>query len=211
MRAAHALGDGRVPPGRWDEDNVAAGTGTATVSALGAYRGGTSATFRIERAAVAAPKATDRAYDGRAQAGVAPGTGYELGGVAYATDAGTYQATATPDANHRWADGATAAKSIKWTVAKAVKRTAKASKVKKGAVTVAAPLKFTKKAQGTVTYTRVAKGSAKCLTVNKKTGKVTVKKGTKKGTYKVKIKVTAKGNKNYKAGSKTVTCTVVVK
>ena len=76
---------------------------------------------------------------------------------------------------------------------------------------MAAPLKFTKKAQGGVAYARVAKGSAKCLTVNKKTGKVTVKKGTKKGTYKVKIKVTAKGNKNYKAGSKTVTCTVVVK
>ena len=94
---------------------------------------------------------------------------------------------------------------------KAVKRTAKASKLKKKAVTVAKPLKFTKKARGKVTYAKVAKGSAKCLTVNKKTGKVKVRKGTKKGTYKIKIKVTAKGNRNYKAGSKTVTCKVVVK
>lgn len=43
---------------------------------------------------------------------------------------------------------------------------------------------------GKVTYkssnAKVAKGSAKCLTVKKKTGKLTVRKGTKKGTYKVK-------------------------
>ena len=132
-------------------------------------------------------------------------------------NAGTYyvKATLAADANHK---GATS-KAAKLTVAKAaqpmkvaaVKRTAKASATKKKAVTVAAPLKFTKKAQGTVTYAKVAKGSAKCLTVNKKTGKVTVKRGTKKGTYKVKIKVTAAGNKNYKSGSKTITCTVVVK
>ena len=62
-----------------------------------------------------------------------------------------------------------------------------------------------------MTYARVAKGSDRCLTINKKTGKVTVKQGTKKGTYKIKIKVKAKGNKNYKGGSKNVTCTVVVK
>ena len=131
--------------------------------------------------------------------------------------AGTYyvKATLAAGANH---NGATSA-AAKLTIAsaaqpmklKAVKRTAKLAKVKKKAVTVAAPLKFTKKAQGKVTYARVAKGSAKCLTVNKKNGKVTVKRGTKKGTYKVKIKITAKGNKNYKSGSKTITCTVVVK
>ena len=70
---------------------------------------------------------------------------------------------------------------------------------------------FKKKAVGKVTYARVAKGSAKCLTVNKKNGKVIVAKGTKKGTYKVKVKVTATGNGNYKKASKTITCTVVVK
>jgi hypothetical protein len=109
-------------------------------------------------------------------------------------------------------------KKVKFTIAKAanpmrvkaVARTAKYATVKKGAVTVAAPLKLTKKAQGTVTYARVAKGSSKVLSVNKKTGKVTVKRGTKKGAYKVRIKVTAKGNANYKSLSKTLTCTVVV-
>ena len=51
----------------------------------------------------------------------------------------------------------------------------------------------------------------KIFTVNQSNGSITVKKGTKKGTYKIKVKVTAAGNKNYKAGTKTVTCKVTVK
>ena len=139
--------------------------------------------------------------------------------VPKATGAGTYtvKIKATAAGNSNYEPGSKTV-SYKLTVAKAaqpmrlkaVKRTAKVSKLKKGAVTVAAPLKFAKKAQGKVTYAK-AKGSAKCLTVNKKTGKVTIKRGTKRGTYKVKIKVTAKGTRNYKAGSKTITCKVVVK
>ena len=43
-----------------------------------------------------------------------------------------------------------------------------------------------------------------------RTGKVTVKKGLKKGTYGVKTKVTAAGNANYKALTKTVTFKVKV-
>ena len=65
------------------------------------------------------------------------------------------------------------------------------------------------KAQGTVTCKKVS-GNGK-ITVNAKTGKVTVKKGLKRGTYKVKVKVTAKGNANWKSGSKTVTFKVKVK
>ena len=67
------------------------------------------------------------------------------------------------------------------------------------------------KAQGKVTYAKVASGSSKYLTVNKTTGKVFVAKGTPKGTYKIKVKVTAAGNANYKALSKTVTVKVTVK
>lgn len=119
------------------------------------------------------------------------------------------------DANY----GAAVSNVAKLTIAKAanpmkvsaVKRTAKAATVQSKKQTVAAPLKFKKKAVGKVTYARVAKGSAKCLTVNKKNGKVIVAKGTKKGTYKVKVKVTAAGNGNYKKASKTIACEVVVK
>lgn len=66
-------------------------------------------------------------------------------------------------------------------------------------------------AKGKVTYANAStNATAKKFTVNKKTGKVTLKKGTKKGTYTVKIKVKAAGNKNYKAGSKTVSYKIVV-
>ena len=65
------------------------------------------------------------------------------------------------------------------------------------------------KAQGKVTFKK-ASGNKK-ITVGA-AGKVTVKKGLKKGkTYKVKVKVTAAGNANYKALTKTVTLKVKVK
>ncbi len=78
----------------------------------------------------------------------------------------------------------------------------KAKKIVKGALVI-------KKNQGKVTYKKLS-GSKK-LTINKTTGKITVKKGTKKGLYKIKVKVSAKGNANYKAGSKTVTVKIRVK
>ena len=90
--------------------------------------------------------------------------------------------------------------SVKYSALKKKAQTLKVSKV----------IAFTKKGQGTMSY-RKASGNAK-ITINKKTGKVTVKKGLKKGTYKVKIKVKAAGNANYKASSlKTVTCKIKVK
>ena len=64
-------------------------------------------------------------------------------------------------------------------------------------------------AKGTLTYKKTS-GSKK-ITVNSKTGKVTVKKGTAKKTYKITVKVTAKKTTNYKAASKTVKVTVKVK
>lgn len=70
-----------------------------------------------------------------------------------------------------------------------------------------------KNAKGSVTYAKVKKGSSaklyKKVSVNKK-GVITVKNGKyKKGTYKLKVKVTAKGNKNYE--SKSVTKTIKIK
>ena len=71
---------------------------------------------------------------------------------------------------------------------------------------------FKKKAVGTVTYARVAKGSSKWLTVNSKTGDITVKAGAPKGKVQaVVVKVSAKGNANYKTASKTLTVKVKVK
>ena len=92
---------------------------------------------------------------------------------------------------------------------KAVAKTVKAKKVKKKKQAVAGCVKFTKKAQGKVTYKKVS--GAKKLSINAKTGKITVKKGTKKGTYKIKVRVTAAGSANYKAATKTLTLKVRVK
>lgn len=42
-----------------------------------------------------------------------------LGGTTSATDAGTYQATFTPNEGYHWADGTTEAKTVSWTIGKA--------------------------------------------------------------------------------------------
>ena len=87
--------------------------------------------------------------------------------------------------------------------------TVKFSAVKKKAQTLAvSKVLAVSRNQGKVTYVK-AGGNAK-ITINKTTGKVTVKKGLKKGTYGVKTKVTAAGNANYKALTKTVTFKVKV-
>ncbi len=130
--------------------------------------------------------------------------------------AGTYwvKATLAADANYKAATSAavklTIAKAANPLTVKAVARSASLKTLKSKSVIVARPMTVSK-AQGKVTYTKVASGSSKYLTVNKTTGKVTVKKGTKKGIYRIKVKVTAVGNVNYKAGAKTVICSVTVK
>ena len=94
----------------------------------------------------------------------------------------------------------TKAKTLK---AKVLKKKAKTFK----AVTV-------KGAKGKVAYAKVKvnkKKLAKKFAVNKKTGKITVKKGVKKGTYKVTVKVKAAGNADYEAASKNVVVKVTVK
>ena len=66
-----------------------------------------------------------------------------------------------------------------------------------------------KNSKGTVKYKK-GSGNKKIL-VNKKTGKITIKKGLKKGTYKVKVKVKAAGNATYNASAwKTVTFKIKV-
>ena len=90
---------------------------------------------------------------------------------------------------------------------KASQKKVKRSKLKKKKIAVS-PLAVTK-AQGSVSYAK--KGGSKALSVNKKSGKVTVKKGTKTGTYRMTVAVTAKGDGNYEAATKEVTVKVKVK
>lgn len=90
----------------------------------------------------------------------------------------------------------------------------KASKLKKKSLKIKASkaIKITASA-GKLSYKKVGvspKKKKSSFKVNKKTGKITVKKGLKKGTYKLKIKVTAAGDKTYASKSKTVTCKIIV-
>lgn len=147
----------------------------------------------------------------------ASGTSAGKVSVPKGTKAGTYnvaiKVTAAGNTNYRSASKTVTYKIVVNKAAnpmsiKAVTKTASVTKLKSNAVTVARPMDISK-AQGKLTYVKASGSSA--LTVNKTTGKVTVKKGTKKGTYSIKIKVTAAGNANYKKATKTVSCKVIVK
>ena len=89
---------------------------------------------------------------------------------------------------------------------KATNKKISARKLKKKALKVKA-IKVSK-ARGTVTYKKT--GGSKKLTINRKTGKITIKKRTKKGTYKIKVRVTAAGNSMFKSKTKNVTVKIKV-
>lgn len=195
------------------KDNGKDKYGTQDLPSLGEYR---QAVEELEGAhtilvkIVAVPTAkSGLVYTGKALTGVAAGTGYTVTGNT-ATNAGTYTATATPAAGYAWdAAGDTAAKTVKFTIAKGnqkitakvAKKTIKAKKAKKKAQT----FKIGAKASGKLSYTVSGKKAKKVLKVSK-SGKVTVKKGAKKGTYKIVVK--AAGTANYKAATKTITVKV---
>ena len=129
-------------------------------------------------------------------------------------DAGTYQVTArlrkgilagagTAEFIIRKSDNMLSVKS----------RTAKISyrklKKKSRTLVVSKVIRFKNKGVGQLTYTAV--NNSRKISINKKTGTVTLKKGIKKGTYKLKVKVRADGNNNYNAVAKTVTAKTIVK
>lgn len=62
---------------------------------------------------------------------------------------------------------------------------------------------------GPVTYVKA--GGSKKLSINRTSGKITVKKKTKKGKYKLRVRVNAAGDRNHEAAEKTVTVTIRVK
>jgi len=71
--------------------------------------------FIINRATTATAAVADKTYNGESQTGVT-GNYVSWGGTTAGIDAGSYTATATPDENHAWSDGTTAAKNITWTM-----------------------------------------------------------------------------------------------
>ena len=90
---------------------------------------------------------------------------------------------------------------------KTTSATVKAANLKKKAQTVA--LGASVNSKGTLTYQKVSGSSV--VTVNAKTGVLSVRKGAKAGTYKVKVRVKAAAKGKYNAGTKDVTVTIKVK
>ena len=230
-----AAGTGYTLTGTASATNAGSYQATATLEEGYIWADGTKESktidWTINKAVVkvAVPNGKTFTYNGKARTGVAAGANYTLIGTLKAIKAGTYTAKATlkskANYTYKWSDGTTAAKTIKWTISKAVNtlkikaktatvkgstkgKKGKLKKTKKLGVTKV--IKFTSKGQGAKTYVKKS-GNAK-ITIAKKTGKVTVKKGLKQGTYKVKVKVKAAGTANYKATAwKVVTFTVTVR
>ena len=214
------------------ENNTDAGAATATLTGAGYYTGSVKASFKIAPASLAgkavALSAKTAVFNGSAQAPAVKTVGganlaasdYKVayknasGSTVSAKSvkaAGSYTVVVTGKGNYTGTS-----KAAKFTIKKAantmtVKKLSKSVSAKKlkSSKRVVAPLKVSKN-KGKVTYAKVKSGSSAKLSINKKTGKVTVKKGTKAGTYKIKVKVKAAGNANYKAMTKTVTVAVKV-
>ena len=212
-------------------DNKNVGTATVTITGSGDYSGSTSTTFTIKAKSIASESSnakvtlskTSYTYNGSSRKPtptvkitlngstkkLTKGTDYT---VTYKNNksAGTATVVIKGTGNYKGTIKKTftikkASQTLK--VTKSTK-TVKYSKVKSAKQKVKAITKVSG-AKGTVTYTKTA--GSKYLTVNKSTGKITVKKGTPKGTYKIKVKVKSASTTNYKSASKAVTITIKVK
>lgn len=176
---------------------INAGTYTATFTPIGKYvwTDGTqeakSVSWTIGRAAVKnVPAQTGSVtYNGSAQS--PSWSNYNssqltIGGTSSATNAGSYSATFTPLDGYKWSDGTTAAKTVKWSIAKAA-----------GTLSLSASsLALTySKTSGTVTVTRSGTGAVSATSSNTAVATVSVSGET--------ITVTAKAN-----GSATITVNV---
>ena len=204
----------------------AAGKAVATITGKGDFTGTQSVTYRISPASLAgktlALTKTAYTYNAKVQKptvktvggkALKAGTDYTIKySNASSKATGTYTITVTGKGNYTGTSAKATYKinkAVNPLTVKSKTATVKFSAVKKKAQTLAvSKVLAVSRNQGKVTYVK-AGGNAK-ITINKTTGKVTVKKGLKKGTYGVKTKVTAAGNANYKALTKTVTFKVKV-
>ena len=99
--------------------------------------------------------------------------------------------------------------------AKTAKVKYKNLKKKSQKLKVSKVIKFEDKGQGAISFKlssakKGKKSYKKFFKIDKKSGKLTVKKGLKKGTYKVKVKLQAAGDEGYEA-SKALAVTFKVK
>ncbi len=199
-------------------------TATVTVTGKNKYTGSFEKTFNILKGSVADATVTgikDKTYTGKALTQkpvvklsdntLADGTDYTVSyrdnvkvgtATVIITGKGNYTGEITKTFRINKANNTISVKgktaAVKYSKLKKKTQTIKSAKV----------LKVTN-AKGKLTY--VKSSGSKKITISKKIGNVTVKKGLKKGTYKVKVKVKAAGTANYKSLTKTVTFKVKIK
>lgn len=197
--------------------NTNAGTYTVTITGMGDYEGTTSTTYKIAAKATTDVKvsAASKTYNGKKQTAkvvvkdgkktLKLGTDYTLSKRTYRTGAGTTKITVTFKGNYA------GTKSVNFTVKKASqkislrgKNSVKATSVKKQSRSY---MMYVKGIKANAKYTISYKRNSKKISVDKKTGRITVKKGAKKGT-KIRVYVKTKATSNYKATTKVYTFTV---
>ncbi len=147
-------------------------------------------TWKIDRASMAVPSQSGSlTYNGSPQ--TPTWTGYDsgkmtLGGTTTGTNAGSYNATFTPDANYKWTDGATTAKTVAWTIGMATGSLS----LNKATMSLTAS-----KLTDTITVTRAGNGTISAVSNAPDVASVSVSGNT--------VTVTAK-----RKGSATITVTV---
>lgn len=144
-------------------------------------------------------------YTGSIRIGVSGGANVDLGGTLSATNAGTYEGTATPSKGYCWSDNTNSSKSYSWTISKIpvpVTVTAKTGLSYNGS---AQTLATVSNAQGTVYYST----STKLTSSNYSSGSTTIPTGTNARTYTVYYYIP--GNTNYQAKSGSVSVTIAKK
>ena len=202
-----ATGTGYTLSGTASATDAGSYTCTATLAEGYSWADGTLApktfTWSIAKAKIAVPTAViGLVYTGKAQSGVATGTGYTLSGTTSATEPGDYTATATPTANYTWTDGATTAKQIKWTLSKAQPGiSATPSTV---AIAAGGKASVILKQAGTASYS-VASSDTKVATASV-TGSTVSISAVASGTAKITVSTAA--DKHYAAGSAVITVNV---
>ena len=206
------------------KNNINAGTATVTVVGKGQYSGEMTGSYKIAHASISGTYVEELkpcSYSGKnltPKPVVKKGSLTLIEGIDYTVtysnnkNAGTAAVTIAGKGNFINSKEVTfiikkAAQPMK---AKAKSVSLKYKKVKaKKQVVSARKILTLKNVQGTKSFKKIS--GSKYLTVNKKNGKLTVRKGTPVGKYWIKVRITAKGNKNYKSGSKTVKVRVNIK
>ena len=209
-------------------NNINAGTATVTINGKGGYIGSMTRTFQIDKANLSDAEIggiTEKSYTGseitqdvKVKTGGATLTGGKDYTVSYKNNknAGTASLTITGK------DNCTGSITKTFQIQKAAnlmnvrKKTVKvkASKLRKkkqvikcsksmGICTAVGNLEFRLEKVNKKKFKKYFK-------VNSQNGNITIKRGLKKGTYKLLVRVSAAGNANYLAISRTVTVTIKV-